>query len=46
MALRKEKEANWLPALQGEFELALCLYWPKEAIIDGIWKPPAVKRSQ
>ena len=47
MALRKEKEPNWLPAPHGEFELALRLYWPKEtppSIVDGTWKPPAVKR--
>jgi uncharacterized protein (TIGR03000 family) len=42
----KEKEANWLPAPKGEFALMLRLYWPKEkdpSILDGTWKPPAVK---
>jgi hypothetical protein len=42
----KEKESNWLPAPDGKFILMLRLYWPKEkdpSIIDGSWKPPAVK---
>jgi uncharacterized protein (TIGR03000 family) len=40
------KEANWLPAPKGEFNLMLRLYWPKEkdpSILDGTWKPPAVR---
>jgi uncharacterized protein (TIGR03000 family) len=42
----KDKEANWLPAPKGRFVLVLRLYWPKEkdpSILDGTWKPPAVK---
>ena len=42
----KDKEANWLPAPKGEFVLMMRLYYPKEkdpSIIDGTWKPPAVK---
>ncbi|WP_255784692.1 DUF1214 domain-containing protein, partial [Mycobacteroides abscessus] len=42
-----EKEANWLPAPTGKFNLMLRLYWPKEtppSIIDGTWKPPAVQQ--
>ncbi len=45
----KGKESNWLPAPEGKFVLMLRLYWPKEAppsIIDGFWKPPAVKKAQ
>ena len=45
----KGKEANWLPAPAGKFVLMLRLYWPKEtppSIIDGSWKPPAVKKLQ
>lgn len=41
-----DKEANWLPAPEGNFVLMMRLYWPKEhapSIIDGTWKPPAVK---
>ncbi|MGH7380799.1 MAG: DUF1254 domain-containing protein [Candidatus Methylomirabilales bacterium] len=43
----KDKEANWLPAPAGKFILMLRLYWPREkppSIIDGTWKPPAVKQ--
>ena len=42
----KNKEANWLPAPEGEFVLTLRLYWPKEtapSLIDGSWKIPEVK---
>jgi hypothetical protein len=45
----KDKESNWLPAPKGKFILMLRLYWPKEtppSIIDGSWKPPAVKKVQ
>jgi uncharacterized protein (TIGR03000 family) len=42
----KDNEANWLPAPKDKFILMLRMYWPKEtdpSIIDGTWKPPAVK---
>ena len=39
-----DKEANWLPAPDGEFALMLRLYWPKESFLDGTWQPPAVQR--
>jgi len=43
----KDKEANWLPAPKGKFVLMFRLYWPYEpphvSILDGSWKPPAVK---
>ncbi|MBN8549756.1 MAG: DUF1254 domain-containing protein [Deltaproteobacteria bacterium] len=38
-----DKESNWLPAPSGKFILMLRFYWPKEAIIDGSWKIPAVE---
>ena len=42
-----DKEANWLPAPKGKFIPMLRLYWPKDtppSILDGSWKPPALKR--
>jgi hypothetical protein len=42
----KDKVANWLPAPEGKFILMMRLYWPREtppSIIDGSWKPTAVK---
>jgi hypothetical protein len=42
----KAKESNWLPAPKAKFIPMLRLYWPKEtppSIIDGSWKPPAIK---
>jgi hypothetical protein len=45
----KDKEANWLPAPAGEFNLTMRMYWPTEkppSIIDGSWKPTAVKVVQ
>jgi hypothetical protein len=44
-----DKEANWLPAPAGRFIPMLRLYWPKEqspSILDGTWKPPAVKKVE
>jgi hypothetical protein len=45
----KAKEANWLPAPKAKFIPMLRLYWPKDtppSIIDGTWKPPAIKVAQ
>jgi hypothetical protein len=44
----EDKEANWLPAPKGPFILMLRMYGPKEggpSILDGSWKPPAVKKA-
>jgi len=44
-----DKESNWLPAPKGRFVLMLRLYWPKDknpSILDGTWKPPAVKPAR
>lgn len=40
-----EKAANWLPAPAGPIYVVIRLYWPKEAALNGSWKPPAVHRS-
>jgi hypothetical protein len=43
----KDKEANWLPAPEGEIGfLALRLYVPRQQVIDGTWEPPPVERIQ
>lgn len=38
-----DKRANWLPSPKGDFSLYVRTYWPKEAVINGQWTPPAVK---
>jgi hypothetical protein len=38
------KDANWLPAPAGIFNLSLRMYWPKEEVVNGKWIPPAVAR--
>jgi hypothetical protein len=38
------QQANWLPAPTGDFSLYLRAYWPKAAVLDGSWTPPAVQR--
>lgn len=39
-----DKAVTWLPAPQGAFNLMLRLYWPKQQILDGVWKAPAIQR--
>jgi hypothetical protein len=39
----QNQEANWLPAPQGPFFMAMRLYWPKTEAIDGKWTAPPVK---
>lgn len=40
-----EKEANWLPAPDGPFQMILRLYWPKEEALNGTWQAPKVAKS-
>ena len=40
-----EGEANWLPAPEGKLYLALRIYWPEPAALDGTWSPPAIERT-
>lgn len=39
-----DKESNWLPAPEGNFVLMLRCYWPREALLNGSWNPPAVQK--
>jgi hypothetical protein len=41
----KDKESNWLPAPDEPFFLQFRCYWPKEAVLDGSWQPPAVVKA-
>lgn len=43
-----DKEANWLPAPKGKFNLVLRIYSPREtppSILDGSWTPAAVTKA-
>jgi hypothetical protein len=42
----KDKEANWLPAPKGAFNLTMRLYGPKSEALTGRWNPPAITRTQ
>ena len=42
----KDKEANWLPAPKGGFNLTMRLYAPKSEALTGRWNPPPVTRAQ
>jgi len=38
------KEANWLPAPKGAFNLTMRLYAPKEDALTGKWNPPPITK--
>jgi hypothetical protein len=42
----KDKEANWLPAPKGTFNLTMRLYAPKSEALTGKWNPPPVTKAQ
>ena len=42
----KDKEANWLPAPKGAFNLTMRLYSPKSEALTGRWNPPPITRVQ
>ncbi|MDR3616923.1 MAG: DUF1254 domain-containing protein [Candidatus Obscuribacterales bacterium] len=39
-----DKQANWLPAPNDEFNLLMRLYWPKTTVLSGAWMPPSVDK--
>jgi hypothetical protein len=41
----KDREANWLPAPKGAFNLTMRLYGPKSEALTGKWNPPPVTRT-
>lgn len=41
----KDKEANWLPAPKGAFNLCMRLYAPRSAALTGKWNPPAITEA-
>jgi hypothetical protein len=43
----KAREANWLPAPKdARFGLVLRMYWPKDEVLDGSYKPPGVRLGE
>ena len=40
-----DRDSNWLPAPNGNFNLSLRLYWPGEDVVRGRWKPPPVRNQ-
>jgi hypothetical protein len=40
----KAKESNWLPADAGSFNVILRMYWPKDAVLNGTWTSPGIKK--
>ena len=41
----KDREANWLPAPKGGFNLTMRLYSPKSEVLTGHQKPPPVTKA-
>jgi hypothetical protein len=42
----KDKEANWLPAPNGPFNLTMRLYAPKPEALTGKWSPSPIKKVE
>jgi hypothetical protein len=42
----KDKEANWLPAPKGPFNLTMRLYSPQSDALTGKWNPPSIKKVE
>lgn len=42
----KDRQANWLPAPQGAFNLTMRLYAPKNEALVGKWSPPPVVKAE
>ncbi|MEN5033630.1 DUF1254 domain-containing protein [Pseudomonas sp. TWI929] len=42
----KDKESNWLPSPKENISLYIRAYWGEQAILDGSWKPPVIKKIQ
>jgi hypothetical protein len=40
------KEANWLPAPKGPFNLTMRLYAPKSEALTGKWNPPPITKIE
>ncbi|WPR75195.1 DUF1254 domain-containing protein [Algoriphagus sp. NG3] len=40
----KAQQANWLPAPNEPFYLALRIYGPEETALDGTWEPPVIEK--
>jgi len=36
-------ESNWLPAPDGPFYMALRIYGPEAAVLEGKWTPPVMQ---
>lgn len=42
----EKKESNWLPApASGPFNITVRIYWPTDAVLDGTYKLPPVRKS-
>ena len=41
----QDKQANWLPAPKGSFNLILRIYWPRQDVIDGKWTAPGIRKA-
>jgi hypothetical protein len=41
----KDKIANWLPTPNGDFNITMRVYWPKDNMLDGSWTPPGIIKS-
>jgi hypothetical protein len=38
------REANWLPAPPGPFNVILRIYWPNAEVLNSGWSPPGIEK--
>jgi hypothetical protein len=41
-----DKESNWLPVPDRPIFVVMRIYWPKESVLKGSWKPPPVRQTE
>jgi hypothetical protein len=41
----KDRQSNWLPSPNGDFNIVMRVYWPKDEAINGSWKLTPIRKA-